>query len=104
MVFNIKHMFGGKMVEEYIQKIYEELLKEEQNSAKRISDLQIHLKETQAMIHLLEETNDPNFESFTPRKVNSRNKQKIDDLHAASVFACCNTPAASSTLFICCVW
>ena len=70
------------MVEEYIQKIYEELLKEEQNSAKRISDLQIHLKETQAMIHLLEETNDPNFESFTPRKVNSRNKQKIDELHA----------------------
>ena len=82
MVFNIKHMFGDKMVEEYIQKIYEELLKEEQNSAKRISDLQIHLKETQAMIHLLEETNDPNFESFTPRKVNSRNKQKIDELHA----------------------
>ena len=74
MVFNIK--------EEYIQKIYEELLKEEQNSAKRISDLQIHLKETQAMIHLLEETNDPNYESFTPRKVNSRNKQKIDELHA----------------------
>ena len=70
------------MVEEYIQKIYEELLKEEQDSAKRISDLQIHLKETQAMIHLLEETNDPNFESFTPRKVNSRNKQKIDELHA----------------------
>ena len=70
------------MVEEYIQKIYEELLKEEQNSAKRISDLQIHLKETQAMIHLLEKTNDPNFESFTPRKVNSRNKQKIDELHA----------------------
>ena len=70
------------MVEEYIQKIYEELLKEEQNSAKRISDLQIHLKETQAMIHLLEETNDPNYESFTPRKVNSRNKQKIDELHA----------------------
>ena len=30
MVFNIKHMFGGEMVEEYIQKIYEELLKEEQ--------------------------------------------------------------------------
>ena len=26
-------MFGGEMVEEYIQKIYEELLKEEQNSA-----------------------------------------------------------------------
>ena len=26
--FNIKHMFGGEMVEEYIQKIYEELLKE----------------------------------------------------------------------------
>lgn len=75
-------MFGDEMVEEYIQKIYEELLKEEQNSAKRISDLQIHLKETQAMIHLLEETNDPNFESFTPRKVNSRNKQKIDELHA----------------------
>ena len=70
------------MVEEYIQKIYEELLKEEQNSAKRISDLQIHLKETQAMIALLEETNDPNYESFTPRKVNSRNKQKIDELHA----------------------
>ena len=75
-------MFCGEMVEEYIQKIYEELLKEEQNSAKRISDLQIHLKETQAMIHLLEETNDPNYESFTPRKVNSRNKQKIDELHA----------------------
>ena len=68
MVFNIKHMFGGEMVEEYIQKIYEELLKEEQNSAKRISDLQIHLKETQAMIHLLEETNDPTLSRLLQEK------------------------------------
>ena len=43
------------MVEEYIQKIYEELLKEEQNSAKRISDLQIHLNELHAEMKEVEE-------------------------------------------------
>ena len=68
------------MVEEYIQKIYEELLKEEQNSAKRISDLQIHLKETQAMIHLLEETNDPNYESFTPRLPQPEHEDDLAEL------------------------
>lgn len=76
MVFNIKHMFGGEMVEEYIQKIYEELLKEEQNSAKRISDLQIHLKETQAMIHLLEETMILIMSRLSSKKSKFRNKQE----------------------------
>ncbi len=64
------------MVEEYIQKIYEELLKRGAEQCEAISDLQIHLKRRAAMIHLLEETNDPNYESFTPRKVNSRISRK----------------------------
>ena len=32
------------------------------------------------MIQLLEDSNDPNYESFTPREVNSYNKEKLREL------------------------
>ena len=52
-------MFGGEMVEEYIQKIYEGTLKRSRTVRSGFLIYRFILKETQAMIHLLEETNDP---------------------------------------------
>lgn len=73
-------MFEEKMVVSYLEKLQSEYMQEKLNAEKELSDLQIHLRENIEFIKLLEETNDPNYESFTPREVNSKNKTKILEL------------------------
>ena len=68
------------MVVSYLEKLQNEYMQEKLNVEKKLSDLQIHLRENIEFIKLLEETNDPNYESFTPREVNSKNKTKILEL------------------------
>lgn len=68
------------MVLSYLEKLQSEYMQEKLNAEKELSDLQIHLRENVEFIKLLEETNDPNYESFTPREVNSKNKNKILEL------------------------
>lgn len=68
------------MVVSYLEKLQSEYMQEKLNAEKELSDLQIHLRENIEFIKLLEETNDPNYESFTPREVNSKNKKKILEL------------------------
>lgn len=68
------------MVVSYLEKLQSEYMQEKLNAEKELSDLQIHLRENIEFIKLLEETNDPNYESFTPREVNSKNKTKILEL------------------------
>lgn len=68
------------MVISYLEKLQNEYLQEKLDAEKALSDLQIHLRENIEFIKLLEETNDPNYESFTPREVNSKNKVKILEL------------------------
>lgn len=68
------------MVISYLEKLQSEYMQEKFNAEKELSDLQIHLRENIEFIKLLEETNDPNYESFTPREVNSKNKTKILEL------------------------
>lgn len=68
------------MVISYLEKLQSEYLQEQLDSEKTLNDLQIQLRENVAFIKLLEETNDPNYESFTPREVNSKNKAKIREL------------------------
>lgn len=69
------------MVKEYLQKTKDKLLEESISLKQKETDLQIQLKETIKMIQLLEEMNDPNIASFTPREVNPYNKKKIDELN-----------------------
>lgn len=68
------------MVITYLTKLQEEYLQEKLESEKELNRLQLKSRETEKFILLLEETNDPNYESFTPREVNSRNKKKILEL------------------------
>lgn len=68
------------MVSSYLEKLQNELLEEKLCFEKELNNLQIQLKENIEFIKLLEETNDSNFESFSPRKVNSKNREKIQRL------------------------
>lgn len=68
------------MVISYLEKLLDEYTKEKSDSEKKLNNLQIYLRENVEFIKLLEETNDPNYESFTPREVNAKNKAKIREL------------------------
>lgn len=68
------------MVNEFLEKIRNGLLEEQLSLKEKEIDLQNHFKENMKLIQLLEETNDPNYASFTPREVNGYNKKKIDEL------------------------
>lgn len=68
------------MVISYLEKLLDEYTQERLDSEKELNNLQIHLRENIEFIKLLEQTNDPNYESFTPREVNGKNKAKICEL------------------------
>ncbi len=68
------------MVCSYLEKLQDEYLQEKLNVEKEIANLKIRLKENIEFIKLLEENSDPNYESFTPREVHSKNKDKINEL------------------------
>lgn len=60
---------GEKMITSYLEKLQKEYLEEKLDIEKELNNLQIYLKENQEFIKLLEETNDPNYESFSPRDI-----------------------------------
>lgn len=68
------------MVIAYLEELQNEYIEENLDIRKGIENLNIRLKENIAFIKLLEETNDPTYESFTPREVNAKNKKKIQEL------------------------
>lgn len=68
------------MTRTYLEKIQNQLLEEKMELEKRIVHFTNAIKENEKFAELLDETNDPNFESFTPRMVNARNKEKIQQL------------------------
>lgn len=68
------------MVKEYLEKYLESLIGERILVEHEYSDCENKIRENIAFIELLEEKSDPNFESFTPREVNSVNKKKIAEL------------------------
>ena len=65
------------MVITYLEKLLAEYQQEKEEVDKQISEQEISLKENIEFVKLLEETNDNSYECFTPRNVNSRNKQKV---------------------------
>jgi len=68
------------MVKLYLEKIREQLLDKKIDVSNRITELSNQYKENTEFIKLLDETNDPNFEAFTPREVNAFNRTKISEL------------------------
>ena len=68
------------MVCSYLEKLQEEYLEEKISIDKSMANLQVQLKENIEFIKLLEENTDASYESFSPREMNSKNKQQIQDL------------------------
>ena len=76
-----KHSFGEYiMVKEYLEKTKEQFHEDRIVLLKKKTDFQNKLKENIQMIQLLQESEDPNLEAFTPREVNLFNKEKIQEL------------------------
>ena len=68
------------MVKEYLEKTRDGFLEEKISLMEQVTFLQNSMKQNIQMIQLLEDTNDPNIESFTPRQVNGYNKKKLVEL------------------------
>lgn len=68
------------MIRAYLEKIKVQLSDEINELEKRKITLEHSIIENEKFMELLDEGNDPYFESFTPRTVNSRNKEKISEL------------------------
>ena len=65
------------MVKEYLEKTRDGFINRRQVILNDVQALENRFKENIQMIQILEDTNDPTFESFTPREVNSYNRTKI---------------------------
>lgn len=68
------------MVKEYLEKIRDEFYETKYSLSEKLTAAENHYKENIRIIQMLEDTNDENFEAFTPREVNSYNKNKIKEL------------------------
>lgn len=69
------------MTKAYLEKIRAQLVEEKNALEKQRFYLENAMEENKKFVELLDESNDPNFESFTPRAVNGRNKEKIEELN-----------------------
>lgn len=70
----------NSMVTSYLERLKDECLDKKSQYEKKINELQIHLKENLEFIKMLEKSNDSSYEAFTPREVNSKHKEKINEL------------------------
>lgn len=68
------------MVVEYLEKSKLEMLEQRATLLDETNSLEIKCKENIRLIQMLDETNDDNFESFSPREVSSYNKSKMHEL------------------------
>lgn len=68
------------MVREYLEKTRQRFVERKLELAKIENDYHMQLKENIEMIKLLEDSTDPNFESFSPRRKNNYNKEKVLEL------------------------
>ena len=72
--------YGYKMIKSFLDELYQKNMDESYMLNKKSMDVLNKIKETDKFIELLDEKNDPNFEIFTPREVNPKNKEQIKDL------------------------
>ena len=68
------------MVVEYLEQTKKHFVDKRESLLDEISSLEIKSKENIRMIQMLEDTNDDNFESFSPREVSSYTKSKMVEL------------------------
>ena len=68
------------MVKEYLEKTKQEFVEQKLMIQKDIVACQNRMKENAKFIEILEDTNDPNYDAFTPRETNSFNRKKIVEL------------------------
>ena len=65
------------MVKEYLERTKQEYVEQKLMIQKDIVGCQNRMKENTKFIEILEDTNDPNYDAFTPRETNSFNRKKI---------------------------
>ena len=68
------------MILSYLKELQSEFLLEKTQIENRISDLKIQMKENQEFVRVLENETDSSYESFTPRELHPKNKEKLTDL------------------------
>ena len=68
------------MILEYFNNMREDYLQQKMTLLNHIHACENQIKESEKMIHMMEESSDPNYEAFTPRRVNSFQKEKLDEL------------------------
>lgn len=74
------------MIKKYLENMMETILDENSKLEEKSTEIAFREKEIDRFIEILEEKNDPNFESFTPREVNAKNKEKINELKSEKEF------------------
>ena len=68
------------MVKEYLEKTRQKFVDKKAALTEKEKELHLHIRENIEFIRMLEEESDPTYESFSPRKVNSYNQNKIVEL------------------------
>ena len=68
------------MVKEYLERTKQEYVEQKLMIQKDIVSCQNRMKENAKFMEILEDTNDPNYDAFTPRETNSFNRKKIVEL------------------------
>ncbi len=68
------------MIKNYFEKMMNQLLEEKSRLEKKQILIDNRINEIDRFVEILDEKNDTSFESFTPREVNSKNKEKIREL------------------------
>ena len=68
------------MVKAYLERTKQEFIEQKLMIQKDIVGCQNRMKENAKFIEILEDTNDPNYDAFTPRETNSFNRKKIVEL------------------------
>lgn len=72
--------YGYKLLKNFLDELYQKNMDESYKLNKKSMDILNKIKETDKFVELLDEKNDPNFEIFTPREVNQKNKEQIKTL------------------------
>lgn len=65
------------IIKDYLKSIQQNIIEEKIELDKKSVDINNHIKENDRFIQLLEEKDDSNFESFSPREVNHKTKEKV---------------------------
>lgn len=68
------------MVKEYLEKTRDQFYDSRQSLIEKLTTAENHYKENIKLIQMLEDSSDENYEAFTPREVNSYNKNKIREI------------------------